>query len=50
MDSFPLKCTVITRKSASLKLAIPVWREVFNERLPQMSASLKKGAHLKNSI
>ena len=33
------------RKSASLELAPPFWREIFNERLPRISAplfSLKK--------
>ena len=32
--------TVFTQKSASLELASPFWREIFNERLPQMSPSL----------
>ena len=30
------------RKSASLELAPPVWLEIFNERLPRMSAPLEK--------
>ena len=36
------------RKSASLKLAPPFWREIFNERLPRMSAPLfsQKGRSL----
>ena len=28
------------RKSASLELAPPFWREIFNERLPRMSTPL----------
>ena len=52
------KCAVFAgksayaRKRASLKLAPPIWRKIFNERLPRMSAPLfsQKDSHLKNNI
>ena len=46
MKSPKLVVSLITRKStfaqksASLELAPPIWREIFNERLPRISAPL----------
>ena len=47
-----LKNMVFTRKSVSLKLESPICREIFNERIPRMSATFflwKRGAYLSNS-